>query len=116
MQGVARHLAMALTVTLPTLAGATEDCRATYAQWDLEDMLVAAFEALPQPEAARSSYCAFQLDLAGMDLPETGAELGSCRWQGEDSETLFFLDPDQPDRVSVTRNAEEVATVDLCGG
>ena len=116
MRGRVGHLAVALMIVLPDIAGASEPCRAAYAQWDLEDLLVIAFEALPQPEVAGSSHCAFHLDLAGMDLPDTGAELGRCRWQGTDGETMFFMGPDQPDRVSVIRNAETLATVDLCEG
>lgn len=111
--------AVALTLTAVLIAGpssvlAQESCRAAFTQWDLEDLLIEAFEALEQPDNAESSHCAFQLDLPGMDVPETGAELGSCRWQGVDGETAFLLDPEHPDEVAVMRGGEEMATLDLC--
>lgn len=109
--------AVVLTLTAVLMAGpsmAQDDCRAAFSQWDMEDLLIEAFEALEQPHNAESSHCAFQLDLPGMDVPDTGANLGSCRWQGVESETAFRLDPAQPDRVIVMRDGEEMATLDLC--
>lgn len=112
-----RAMAQILTVALLAMPGvvlAEEACRASYSQWDLEDMLIAAFEALDQPEDAQSSHCVFQLDLAGMAVPEAGAEMGHCRWQGVDGETGFVLDAEQPDQVFVTRGGEVLETLDLC--
>jgi hypothetical protein len=31
-----------------------------------------------------------------------------------DGETAFLLDPEHPDRVTVMRGGEEMATLDLC--
>ena len=113
-----RAMAQIMTVALLAMPGVAlaqdEECRAGYTQWDLEDMLIAAFEAQEQPEDAQSSHCAFQLDLPGMAVPETGVEIGSCRWQGVDSETTFLISPDEPDQVSVMRGGEVLETLDLC--
>ena len=111
--------AVALTLTAVLIAGpssvlAQESCRAAFTQWDLEDLLIEAFEALGQPDDAESSHCAFQLDLPGMTVPDTGAELGSCRWQGVDDETDFVITADAPDLVSVLRRGEVLALLDLC--
>jgi len=113
MRALALCLSMALTL-LASEAWAEEDCRAGFAQWDLEDLLIEAFEALGQPDDAESSHCAFQLDLPGMTVPDTGAELGSCRWQGVDDETDFVITADAPDLVSVLRRGEVLALLDLC--
>jgi hypothetical protein len=49
-----------------------------------------------------------------MTVPDTGAELGSCRWQGVDDETDFVITADAPDLVSVLRRGEVLALLDLC--
>ncbi len=113
MRAVVLTLTAAL-IAAPAVALAQDDCRSGFSQWDLEDLLIEAFEALEQPDNAESSHCAFQLDLPGMDVPETGAELGSCRWQGVDGETAFLLAPEHPDEVAVMRGGEEMAMLDLC--
>lgn len=113
MQVVARFLSLTLLV-LPSFAAASEDCRSTYLQRELEDLLIEAFETLPDAENNRSSHCVFQIDMPGMDVPAAGAELGHCRWQGVDGETEFHLDPEHPDQVAVIHGDEEVLTVNLC--
>ena len=113
MRAVALTLTAAL-IAAPSLALVQDDCRSGFSQRDLEDLLIEAFEAAERPDNAVSSHCVFQIDLPGMDVPETGAELGSCRWQGVDGETAFLLDPEHPDRVTVMRGGEEMATLNLC--
>ncbi|MGI3183806.1 hypothetical protein [Nioella aestuarii] len=113
MRAMVQILTVAL-LTVPGTALAQDDCRASYSQWDLEDMLIEAFEALEQPDNARSSHCVFHLDLPEMDVPDTGAEMGYCRWQGVDEETEFHLDPEQPDQVAVMRGGEALSVLDLC--
>lgn len=106
--------ALTLLLVVPSLTVAREGCRAAYRQGELEDHLIMAFEALPEPESATSSHCVFQLDLPGMDVPETGADMGHCRWQGVEGETAFRLHPDQPDHVIVIRGGETQTVLDLC--